>query len=332
MNLAKYFRALCLVSAMIAAFTTLSFAYGEDTHFLMTYIICRSVGFTEQEALTIAAVDQGMDDSDSTNAHEGPKPQIQEEWMWHALDNLGQMGARGVLARRDALFNDAVNERDPRNRLIRLGVFFHFQQDTWAHRHHEKSNHLSRDGYTTFNTPTGHSPWASQPDRPPLDPVAALMCLEDGIVYASDFLVRALGRKPIAFFVGYASAGGSEDKNWKDKKKGKFFNQIDLTGLPANSARLYLASLIRAQIDAYGQSRSPNLFYFGYQTADGVDLEKARNALQRVCDQFKTSVGVIVIASRKEKESQGFGKMTTTWLTSLKPELNANPLTKAVRQ
>lgn len=321
MKLAKYFRVLCLLLVMIFAFAAPSLAYGPDTHFLMTYIICRSVGFTEQEALTIAAVDQGMDDSDSTNAHEGPKPQIQEEWMWHALDNLGQMGAKGVLARRDALFNDAVNEKDARNRLIRLGVFFHFQQDTWAHRHHEKSNHLSRDGYTTFNTPTGHSPWGSQPDRPPLDPVAALMCLEDGIVYASDFLKRSLGRKPVAFFAGYVPAGGIEDKNWKDKKKGKFFNQIDLTGIPANSARLFLASLICAQIDAYPQSRSPHPYYFGHQTADGVDFEKARTALQKVCDQFKTSVGVIVIPSRKEKEAQGFNKMSTTWLTSLRPDV-----------
>src|SRR5205085_11347711 len=130
------------------------------------------------EALTVAAVDQGMDDSDSTNAHDGAKPQALEEWLWHALDKDGNMHAAGILQRRDALFDQALNERDPKIRLIRLGIFFHYQQDTWAHRHHERDDHLSRDGYMTFDTPAGHAAFGSQPDRPPLDPVAALMSLE----------------------------------------------------------------------------------------------------------------------------------------------------------
>src|SRR5215467_8435456 len=85
-------------AAIVLLISVNAFSYEEDTHFLMTYVICRSVGFTDKEALLVAAVDQGMDDSDATNAHDGPRPQLQEEWMWHALDNLGQMGAKGVLA------------------------------------------------------------------------------------------------------------------------------------------------------------------------------------------------------------------------------------------
>lgn len=310
---------LSALAAIMLVVATPSFAYEEDTHFLMTYVICRSVGFTDREALIVAAVDEGMDDSDSTNAHDGPVPQVLEEWMWHALDKDGKMHASGVLARRDALFTDAVNERDPRNRLIRLGIFFHFQQDTWAHRHHEKSDHLSRNDCTTFNTPTGHSPYASQPDRPPLDPVAAVMCLEDGIGYAADFLRRSLGREPNVFFKGYVPAGGKVDEAWKDTKKGKYFNQIDISGILPNTARLYLNSLIRAQINAYPQSRSPNPFYAPRQTADRVDFDVVRNALQSTCDLFGSTVGTIIIPSKKDKIAQGFTNLTTVQLLSLKP-------------
>ena len=300
-----------------------AFAYDEDTHFLMTYVMCRSVGFTDKEALLIAAVDQGMDDSDATNAHDGPKPRITEEWMWHALDKDGKMRASGVLARRDALFAEALNEKDQRNRLIRLGIFFHFQQDTWAHRHHEKDSHLSPDAYVTFNTPAGHAAFGPQPDRPPYDPVAALMCLEAGISYAADFLHRGLGRTPNVFFKNYLPVGGKVDEEWKDKKQGKFFNQVDLSGLAGGSEQLFLASLIRAQIDAYPQSPSPNIIFLGKQTADKLDFEPARIAFQSVCARFKSSIGTIVIPSQIDKTSQGFTNMTTQDLLS--PRADARP-------
>src|SRR5689334_6600869 len=67
-------------------------AYEEDTHYLITYIVCRAVGFTHDEALTVAAVDQGMDDSPATVANFGEAgilPAPEEEWMWHALDRDG---------------------------------------------------------------------------------------------------------------------------------------------------------------------------------------------------------------------------------------------------
>ena len=305
--------------AIVLLIASNAFSYEEDTHFLMTYVICRSVGFTDKEALLVAAVDQGMDDSDSTNAHDGPKPQVLEEWLWHALDKDGKMHASGILARRDALFQEALNEKDVRNRLIRLGIFFHYQQDTWAHRHHEKDSHLSRDAYMTFNTPAGHAAFGPQPDRPPLDPVAALMCLEDGIVYASDFLFRGIGRTPNIFFKNYTPTGGKVDAAWKDKKQGKFFNQIDLAGLPAGSARLFLAGMIRAQINAYPQSRSPNLIFLGKDTADKIDFDDARAALQKVCTTFKSSVGAIIVPSRSDKLGQNFTNMTTQQLMSITP-------------
>src|SRR5262249_43245245 len=153
----------------------------------------------------------------------------------------------------------------------------------------------------TFNTPAGHAAFGPQPDRPPLDPVAALMCLEDGILYASDFLRRGLGRTPNVFFKNYTPASGRVDEAWKDKKHGKFFDQIDLTGLVSGSPRLYLNSLIRAQIDAYPQSLSPNPFFFGKNTADKVGFDDARAALQKVCEAFRSSLGTINIPTRDAK-------------------------------
>lgn len=315
----RAFLRVMLVTAALLFVAAPTFAYEEDTHFLMTYVICKSVGFSDDEAMTVAAVDQGMDDSQDTNAHDGAVPQITEEWMWHALDKDGKMHASGVLARRDLLFNDAVNEKDPKNRLIRLGIFFHFQQDTLAHRHHEKSDHLSRTNYTTFNTPTGHGPWGGQPDRPPLDPVAALMNLEDGIIYASEFMDKALGRKVNPFLSGYVPAGGIVDTDWESKKAGKFFNTLDISKLSPDTARMFLNSLIVAQVSVYPQSISPSPFYFRKQTADRADYDDVRSALQKVCDQYEKQLGAIKIPSRKEKEAEGYQNLTTTGLQSLAP-------------
>lgn len=316
-KIARSLSRIFLAAACFFAFAMPAFAYEEDTHFLMTYVLCRSVGFTDAEALVVAAVDQGMDDSKATNAHDGGKPQVEEEWRWHSLDQGGKMRAAGIIARRDQYFKEALEETNPRNRLIRLGIFFHYQQDTWAHRHHEKSNHLSRDGFTTFNTPSGHGPWGSKPDRPPLDPVAALMCLEDGIVFATNFLRQALEREPTPFLANYKKEGGKVYSAWKDKRKGKYFNQIDVSATETGSAHNYLTSLIAAQINAYKQSRDFNPFYFGKKTPDFVKFDSARAALQSVCDSFKSSVGSIVVPSKKQKLAKGFTNMTTPGLLSL---------------
>ena len=311
-GLKMIFAAVIFIAAALPAF-----AYEEDTHFLMTYVICRAAGLTEDEALIVAAVDQGMDDSKDTNAID-KGPNVTEQWLWHAIDKGGDMKAAGILGRREALFNDAVNERDVRNRLIRLGIFFHFQQDSWAHRRHDKSNHLSRDDYTPVTTPEGHGPWGNQPDRPPFDPAAALLCLEEGILYATDFVRRGIGRQPNAFFKDYKSAGLGADDAWKDDRNGRYFNQIDIAGLPSGSAKLFLASLIRSQIDTYrtGKTNAP---FLGFSTAEKADLDKVKAELERVCDNFKSSVGPIRLPSQQEKKSKGFDKMTTVQLVSIRP-------------
>lgn len=302
---------LLLVCSMSA------FAYEEDTHFLMTYVQCRAAGFTDKEALIIASVDQGMDDSPAVNAHNNGVPHVLEEWLWHALDKDGDMTAKGILARRDELFQDALDENDPNKRLIRLGVFFHYQQDSWAHRHHEKSNHLSPTAFTTFNTPAGHAAFGSKPDRPPINPVAALMCLEDGIVYAADFLKRGLGREPNPLFAGYTPKGGQVVKKWKDKRQGKYFNQIDTSVASDGTAHKFLLAMLAAQIDSYTASRDANPNYFGRATPDEADITKVRSALQRTWDGFVPSVEPTVIPSEAQKISQKFQAMTTAGILGM---------------
>ncbi|MGH7784739.1 MAG: hypothetical protein ACREO5_12970, partial [Candidatus Binatia bacterium] len=87
--------------------------------------------------------------------------------------------------------------------------------------------------------------------------------------------------------------------------------------IPSGSARLFLNSLIRAQIDAYRRSLSPNIIFEGKQTADKLDFEPARAALQTVCTKFRSSVGTIVIPSQTDKTAEGFTDMTTQQLLAL---------------
>ncbi|HEV7645242.1 MAG TPA: hypothetical protein VGO50_14960 [Pyrinomonadaceae bacterium] len=318
LSLSRFFA----IAAAISALSLPALAYEEDTHFQMTYVICRSVGFTHDEALIVAAVDQGMDDSPGVVANgnlgpfKGVWPNEDEEWMWHALDKRGRMNAAGVLTIRDQLFQAALDETTPRNKLIRLGVFFHFQQDTWAHRHHDNANHLSRDKYITYNTPVGHAFYFNQPDRPPLDPVAALMCLEDGVIYARWFLKNGLQRNPSGFLLDYVPVESREDAAWSNRKR--YFNQISLSGAIPGSAHEYLLKLIRAQIDQYDKSRDGSPHYFGYDTADQVNLNKVRFALKEVCDSYPAYQGIntITIPTTEEKTRQGFTGLSTSLLTA----------------
>lgn len=318
-------------AASLFVFSVPAHAYEEDTHFQMTYVVCRSVGFTHDEALIVAAADQGMDDSPGLVANGGVGgiiPNIPEEWMWHALDLNGNMHASGVLARRDLLFQTALNEPGYYNKLVRLGVFFHFQQDTWAHRHHYVDyalrvgtsydpNHLSRTNYTTYDTPFGHAKDGHAPDRPPFDPVAALMNLEDDVVYARTFLQQALGRTPGTYLVSYQPQGGQQDNGWNGSNKGTYFNQISLAGAAANSSRSYLLNLIRAQINIYDTSISPNPRISPYYTPDEANLGKNKATLDQVAKNFEPyrSVGLanptINIPTTAQKAAAGFTNLSS---------------------
>ena len=146
------------------------------------------------------------------------------------------------------------------------------------------------------------------------------MCLEDGIVYAVEFVRNGLKREPTAFLNEYKPMGGKIDKKWKDKRKGKYFNQINVSSTEKGSAHSYLANLIATQIDAYKRSRDFNPFYAPRKTPDLVDFESVRSNLQSICDTYKTSVGSITIPSKEQKLAQEFTNMTTEGLLNLSPD------------
>ena len=330
--LPRGFILFCLMYSGMQLCPGRSFAYDEDTHFLMTYVLLRSAGFNDKDAKLVAAVDQGMDDSPETvaNGNVGPVsgvyPNVDEEWIWHALDFEGKMTATGILARKEQLFNLVFQQSNYRSKLILLGIFYHYQQDTWAHRHHWgfgpmagwDDNHLTYDAFTTYNTPTGHAKDGHMPDRPPFDPVCALMCLEDGIQYAKKFLLQT-GSAVSPFFVDYRPMSGKMDDEWKDEKQGKYFNQVKLpeeTNTPVGLAGNYLSSLVHAQINAYSFSKT-NLPLTGFQTPNKPDFDSVRSSLQTVCNSFSIQLGSIRIPSQQEKADMGFNTMTTAGLLAL---------------
>ena len=330
---------LALAVIVLLLTPTPSSAYEDDTHYILTYVICRSVGFTHDEAMTVAVADVAMDDSDNVVAAGSPtgySPHLHSEWMWHALDygtwngpnpwhTIPTMGTSGILEQKNLLFQVAqdqwlsigsggtLTEAEKQQRLFLLGVFFHYQQDTWAHRdHYNARTGLSRKGFKAFTTPMGHviASHVHEPDRPPFDPLAALTNLKDGIIYARTFLRNVLHRQPNAFFVNddFVVTAEIVDSTWE--KRNPVFNNVKLAfpKVDKNMVRRYLTALIRAQIDTYTNGQDPldRLFIFEHErgksvltetvrlvgSPDQANLESVVIAFARVCNEYKDKLGL----------------------------------------
>ena len=305
-------RLFCL--SLFSTAATCAHAFEQDTHFQVTFVVCRAAGMTDVEALKVAAVDEGMDDSAGTVANGGAGgaiPNVPEEYLWHALDKDGRMGPKGILERKELLFKTALTRSTVQDKLFYLGVFFHYQGDTWAHRHHYDGNPHTYDDFTTYNTPFGHARHGHQPDRPPFDPVTALASAEDGIQYASKFIREALGRTPRTMWDGYQVKPGTVDDGWDDHRRGKYFHQLASDG-ESGTARRFLTDLIRAQINCYTSSTDANPFFFPRSDADKVDLDQTRMALTDVCASYKDLIGeTITVPTTEQKEAQGFTNMNS---------------------
>lgn len=279
-----------MASLLMALAPKPAHAYDPDTHFQVTYVLCRAAGFTHADALTVAQYDQGMDDSNGTLANTGITPHIVEEGLWHALPAASDPNL--VITRKNQMFEQAVRVPGRTLKLQYLGVFYHYQQDTWAHRVHPNDNATVFSPYTQ---PLGHGLMGHQPDRPPFDPICALRCLEEGINYARQFLKRALSQTPSPMFDNYSPALGSLDTNWRDtggkSLSGKFIHQIAIDN--SNTAHKFTTTLIRAQIDSYTNGielGNPN--YTGYNTSNEADYATVRENLQAVCRQFNIEVQI----------------------------------------
>ena len=291
-------------------------AHEDDTHYLLTYVICRSVGFTHDEALYVAACNVAMDDTDNLVAcgsdlagGSSIQAHVDNEWMWHAIAPLNGAGdvlqsTRDILKQKNLLFQlaldkwtvlgldtDLVQSWKPAPphqnvRLFWLGVFFHYQQDTWAHRRPKRGVNSRRD-WESYSSPNGHVgimdglDTAHEQDRPPWNPMTALRNLEDGIIYARSFLQTVLDRQPNQFFSSMEIAPWTERKDLTWPKRNRLFNQISLEA--KSDAGKYLEELIRAQIDVYTNGTMTS----GIYTADEANLEKVFDAFAKVWAKYQ---------------------------------------------
>jgi hypothetical protein len=279
--------ALAGLTSLFATQSTPAHAYEEDTHYQVTFVTCRYLGFTEAEATTVARYDQGMDDSNGTVAVTGAIPHADAEHLWHAIpENTGSIhdNMLEVLNRKYDLWNDVLSQPTRERQLAFLGVFLHYQQDTWAHRHHENSSY---NDFDPFTSPDGHAAYWHQPDRPPFDPVCAVRCLEDSINYLRVFMTQALGRQPNPIFNFYAPANVAIDSSWSEK--GRLFNEVTLDN--STSAHRFVSGLIRSQISAY--SSSWDALYFAW-TANQADYSTVRTKFLALFQSDNISIGIPV--------------------------------------
>jgi hypothetical protein len=332
MCFARYVVALTLLFLS----STAALAYEDDTHYLMTYVICRTVGFTHAEALYVAAADVAMDDRDNTlaagttdgNPGSTIQAHVDAQWMWHAIppsdeawnqmqdttdiqlqkNLLYQLALDKWLGASLATPNPNPQEIAPqvKERLFWLGVFFHYQQDMWAHRRWlpRPQQWDTRTNFQAYKTPFGHVAGAvifglpylaaaddpnlpitiHNQDLPPWHPLAALRNLEDGIIYAGFFLKTILKREPNHFFVNFEIGRGNnrDDQTWPRKGGRGHFNQITLVA--TTEAGKYLEALIWAQIDKYTNNST------GLKADDtaneNIPLEKVQAAFAKVWKDY----------------------------------------------
>lgn len=316
----------------------------DDTHCAMTYTICRTVGFSHAHAFIVAMANVAVDDLDSTVAagttngsFSTVQPHVDAQWMWHAIAPSDALWAplqdtHAILKQKNLLFQLALDKwlgRDldradletwtPTGReagsqrtqqLKWLGVFFHYQMDSWAHRR-QLPNRNTRKDWESYQTPFGHvdlksasaalwdairltsdpfkiakliydgvEAWKTttihHPDRPPWNPIGALRNLEDGIIYAATFLKHVLGKEPNPHFVNFEITPWNDrvDQTWPARKER--FNQLSRAA--KTDAGKYLEALIRAQIDAYTSDG---------RDANEADASKVLDALGKVWDEYR---------------------------------------------
>lgn len=306
-------RAFALVGSLALAVAS-AHAYEPDTHFLMTLAVCRASGLSNEDATTVARYDEGMDDSEAvsaTSASTIPLPHVTEESAWHSIPEHGTVAEEK--ARETALWSQVLSERDTQTQLRRLGVFFHYQQDTWAHRHHRSSGGLllenpSPTDYDPYTTPLGHAADGHKPDRTPFGPITALRSFEETASYARQFVALRHGTVP-AIWNGYTPAKGAYvspselSGDWK-KWHGPYFNKL----APDDStpAHRLVTDLLRAQASAYTADLNSGPAYLPYYTPKEADYATVRANMLVAWAQNNVGFDLAIPATRDQ----------VTWLTT----------------
>lgn len=175
--------------------------YEQDTHFSLTYVLMRLACFSHKDALIIASADQSVDDCSNTdpgfNSAHNPK--------WHSLNDTREQ----VTARKNELWQRAVASKD----LVKLGQYFHYQEDWWGHR----QGHGVGDDWQPYGPTFGHAKDGHQPDRPPYDRARAREMAKEKLSQAQEFN-RMLGGTPmdvpadmIGFLIDYQCIAYTHD-------------------------------------------------------------------------------------------------------------------------
>lgn len=141
---------LLLSVAALAMVCSSALAYDKDTHFNLTYTMCRVNGMSAAEALQVASGDQGMDDNDSVVA----SLDVPMNYLWHSLED-SQAKATDRLG---LLWTRAVDSKDP----VKLGQYLHFAQDYFSHR--KKSPAPLSANWEPYGPTIGHGLDGHNPD------------------------------------------------------------------------------------------------------------------------------------------------------------------------
>lgn len=176
-------------------------AYERDTHYLLTYVLSRTVGFDENESLQIASADQALDDNKSTVAvpiffYWQKSYYVERGRRWHALD----FSREEQLRQKDRLWKRACDAQGARQ-LAYLGQYFHFMQDHYAHRRLEltgwpEEHWDPNQEWAPYDPLVGHFFDGSQPDRIPNHREKALAMALQAVAELQRFRSECLHREP----------------------------------------------------------------------------------------------------------------------------------------
>jgi hypothetical protein len=144
-----------LCACLLVSLHPVAQAYEADVHFSTTYVLARAVGWSEDDALTIASANQGVDENLATVAALEVDPMPGPSFAGYAMSSLHQARqnlefhcfsrTRGTDGRISADVREVMSghfavvpddDADPRantRRLIALGAALHCQQDAYAH-------------------------------------------------------------------------------------------------------------------------------------------------------------------------------------------------------
>lgn len=110
-------------------------AWGDDTHYYLTYYLARKVSFGKEDAKTISSASYYIDHDSDTDSFAFPWGDVEAQWRWHSFD-----GDRERMNNRRSILNTRwrnVTKEEKLKKLVYFGQYLHFVQDYWSHKDYE---------------------------------------------------------------------------------------------------------------------------------------------------------------------------------------------------